>query len=221
VPAPSIGAAWRCEIPPVGAGTDTERQQRHHAPIVEAQRRDALIRDGLRLGDLIEHPRGKGAILADGFHREQTATGSAADGPHGGQVFQELFTAEVVGVVARGLGAQGALFGEVLLDLGGLVADLQRGDDPLGHDAGVEGSRRAFGDPPLEDQADFRRVTQIEVLPDDLLEEMACGQGPVEDLGPGELRLQKLCRVAWIILRSFLTTWRKQDEHANPNHPAR
>ena len=79
---------------------------------------------------------------------------------------------------------------EVLLDLGGFVADMQRGDDPLSNDAGIEHTRRAFGNPPLEDQADLGRATQIDVLANDLLEQVASAQGSVEDLRAGEFRLQ-------------------------------
>ena len=60
----------------------------------------------------------------------------------------------------------------------------------MGNDAGVEGPRRAFGDPPVEDQADLLGSSQVEVLADHRLKEMAPGQGPVEHLGAGELRLQ-------------------------------
>ncbi len=67
---------------------------------------------------------------------------------------------------------------------------MQRRDNPLGDDAGVKRPRRAFGDPPVEDQADLLGPSQIEVLADDLLEQMAPGQWPVEHLGAGELRLQ-------------------------------
>jgi len=33
------------------------------------------------VSDLIEHPLGQGAILADGFDFQETAIGSEADGP--------------------------------------------------------------------------------------------------------------------------------------------
>ena len=146
--------------------------------------------DELRLGDPIEQPLGQGTVLGDGLDFEQTAIGIEADGPQRGQVGEATSDSEIVGVVDRGLGAQGAPFLEVLLDLGGFVADVQRRDDPLGDDAGVERARRAFANPPLEDQADLGRSPQIEVFADDRLEQVTPGQGPVEHLGAGELRLQ-------------------------------
>ena len=54
----------------------------------------------------------------------------------------------------------------------------------------MKASRRAFVDPPLKDQADFGRATQIDVLANDLLEQVASAQGSVEDLRAGEFRLQ-------------------------------
>ncbi len=77
-----------------------------------------------------------------------------------------------------------------MLDLGGFVADVQRGDNPLGDDAGAEVSRRTFGDPPLEDQADLGRTSQIKVLTNDFLEQMPSAEGTVKDLGARKLRLQ-------------------------------
>ena len=56
-------------------------QQGDHARVIDAQGRDALLIDDLWLGDLIEHPLGQGAILADGFDFQETAIGSEADGP--------------------------------------------------------------------------------------------------------------------------------------------
>jgi len=64
---------------------------------------------------------------------------------------------------------------EVLLDLRMLIADMQRGDDPLGDDPGAEGSRGAPRDAPLEDQANAVGATEIEVFPDQLLEQMPPG----------------------------------------------
>ena len=60
----------------------------------------------------------------------------------------------------------------------------------MGDDAGVKGPRRAFANPPIEDQADLLGPSQVEVLADHRLEQMAPGQGPVEHLGAGEFRLQ-------------------------------
>jgi len=60
----------------------------------------------------------------------------------------------------------------------------------LGNDAGVEGPRRALVDSPVEDQADLGGTAQVEVFADDLLEQVAPGQGAVEYLGACELCFQ-------------------------------
>lgn len=62
---------------------------------------------------------------------------------------------------------------------------MQRGDNPLRDDSGVEGPRPAFDDSPVENQADLGRTAQVAVFADNLIERMAPGQGPVEDLGAG------------------------------------
>jgi hypothetical protein len=98
--------------------------------IVEVQAGGALAGDHLRLGDLIEHPLGQEAVLGDGLDIQQSAVGGEADGPQGGQVVEIPSDAKVVGVVDRGLGAQGPAFLGLLFDLGGFVADVQRGDHP-------------------------------------------------------------------------------------------
>jgi hypothetical protein len=82
----------------------------------------------------------------------------------------------------------------VLLDLGVLVKHVQAGGDPVGDHAGGEGAGgvvlAAAVDGPAEDQADPVGPAQIEVVPDDLLEEDPPGHGLVEHLGQGELCLQ-------------------------------
>ena len=128
-------------------------EQRQDPRIIEVQAGGALAGDHLRLGDLIEHPFGQEAVLADGLDLEQPTVGGKADGPQGGQVGEVPSEPEVAGVIDRGLGAQGPAFLEVLLDLGGFIADVQRGDNPLGNNAGMESPQRALGNPPVEDQA--------------------------------------------------------------------
>ena len=84
---------------------------------------------------------------------------------------QALANAEIVGVVDRGLGAQGAVFLVVLLDPGVLVIDVQGWGYVLRDDAGAEQSWHPAGDLAIEDQAHFLGATEIEVLADHLFEE--------------------------------------------------
>ena len=78
----------------------------------------------------------------------------------------------------------------VLLDLGFLVLDVQRGHDALGQHARAEAPRRATGDAPIEDQLHLIGTTDVEILADDFFEEAAPGEWPIKDLGQGELGLQ-------------------------------
>ena len=98
------------------------------------------------------------------------------------------------GVVDGGLGPQRLPFLVVLLDLRVLVIDVQRRDHPVGEDPGAELPGRRAGsladDPPAEDQPGLVRPPDVQVVPDDLLEEDPPGDRLVQHLGEGELRLQ-------------------------------
>jgi hypothetical protein len=63
---------------------------------------------------------------------------------------------EIVRIVDGGFGAKGLAFFMVLLDLGLLVLDVQRGHDPLGQDARAEAPRRAARDAPVENELHLR-----------------------------------------------------------------
>jgi hypothetical protein len=86
-------------------------------------------------------------VLANGFPLQQASVGTKANRPQGGQVFQGTADGEIAGVVDGGLGAQGTPFFEVLLDFGGLVADIERGGDALGDDAGAKAPGGAVSSP--------------------------------------------------------------------------
>jgi len=75
-----------------------------------------------------------------------------------------------------------------------LVVDVQARGDPHGDHPGAEsaggGARAGAHEPAVEDQADLVGASNIEVIPDDLLEEDPSRGGLVEHLGQGELGLQ-------------------------------
>ena len=111
------------------------------------------------------------------------------------QAGQPLGDAEVGGsVVDGGLGPERPAELVVLLYFRMLVVDVQARDDPVGDDPGAEPARRGEAaladDPAGEDQRDLVRAADVEVVPDDLLEEDPPGGGCVQDLGEGELGLQ-------------------------------
>ena len=110
--------------------------------------------------------------MADGLDAQEASVGGEADLPQRGQVVQPFTDGEVAGVVDGGLGAQGTAEFVVLLDLAGLVVDVQAGDDSVGDDPGPEPARgpepALADDPAVEDQADLVGAADVEVVADDL-----------------------------------------------------
>jgi hypothetical protein len=80
---------------------------------------------------------------------------------------------EVVRVVDRRFGAQGATFFEVLLDATGLVIHVQRWDDALGDDARTETAWGIALYASVEDELNMIGAAAIEVVANDLLEKDA------------------------------------------------
>ena len=103
----------------------------------------------------------KGAILADPLDVQKTSVGLEAEPPQGGQVRQPFADVEVSGVIDRGLGPQGAVLLEVLLDPRMLLVNMQRGNDPLRNHPQPEPPGSLFGDSPVEDQLHVIRPAQV------------------------------------------------------------
>jgi hypothetical protein len=123
----------------------------------------------------------------------QTLVGFVTNRPEGFPVggVDPPADAEVVGVADDGLGAQGSVFLEVLLEPAGpVVADDLRVHS-FGDDLGAEASGSLDSDPPVEDERDRWRAADVEVVADDALEEGPAGGGPVEHPGVGDLELPK------------------------------
>ncbi len=157
-------------------------------------RRSSLVADDDGLGDLGEGGLADGGVVADSLDVEETSVGSEADLPECGQVGQPFPDAEIAGVVDGRLGAKGDSFLVVLLHAGGLVLDVQGRRDTVGEHPGPEpaGCRVAAPvlDPAIEYEADPVGAADVEVLADDFFEEHPARQGPVQDLGQGELGLE-------------------------------
>ena len=148
-----------------------------------------------RRGQGGEGPGAADGVVADGLDAEQAPVGRKADLPESLQAGQPLGDAEVGGsVVDGGLGPERPAELVVLLDFGVLVVDVQARDDPVGDDPGAEPARRGEAaladDPAGEDQRDLVRAADVEIVPDDLLEEDPPGGRCVQDVGEGELGLQ-------------------------------
>src|SRR5215471_4455716 len=102
-------------------------EEGHHARIAETQRRDALAVDEGGLLKAIEGFLGQDTMMAEAFDFEQLTVDTVAQVAQVGEVIDPLAYVEVLGVVDGGLGGQGVFFFEVLLDVGGLVLDVQAG----------------------------------------------------------------------------------------------
>src|SRR6516225_10484001 len=126
--------------------------------------------------------------MAEAFDFEKTSVGWKADRPQLGQVTPPFTDGEVASIINGGFGASpgeglAGNFLVVLLDLGALVVDVQRGRDPFGDHPGAKGARGRLGDATLKDELHLVRTPQIQVLADHLLKEETTAQGSVEDLG--------------------------------------
>ena len=151
--------------------------------------------DLLGLMDLLKGGFSYTRVMAEAFDFEKTSVGWKADLPQPGQVTQPFTDGEVASIINGGFGAGPGegLAGNllvILLDLGALVVDVQRGRDPFSDHPGAKGARGRLGNATLKDELHLIGTPQVQVLADDLLKEEATGQGSVQDLGERELGLQ-------------------------------
>src|SRR6266508_6078969 len=78
----------------------------------------------------------------------------------------------------------------VLLEIAVLVAHVQRRHHPLGEDPRAETPRRLSGDPAIKDQLHPVRPAEVEVVPNEILEEQPAAQRAIQHLGEAELGMQ-------------------------------
>src|SRR6516225_4474609 len=169
--------------------------QSQHALVGGAQSRSALAVDFQGTVELMHGFFSYGTVVAETFDFEKTSVGLKADLPESREVTQPFAEVEVTGVVDGGFGA-GPDLGDardllkVLLDARAFVVDVQRGDHPLGQDAGAEAAWGALVDPPVEDQLHLVGTAQVEVFANDFLEEDATAERAIQDLSQGKLGLE-------------------------------
>jgi hypothetical protein len=175
-------------------GQQTKQQQqmqKHgHQRLPIGQRRGPLLAHLARRRHRLKQAFAQRVVLTGPLDVQQTSVGSKAKLPHRGKIDQSAAEAKIPGIVDDGFRPQGPAFLEVLLDPALLVVDVQRGHYPLGDDAGTKAARGVFAHPPVEDQLHVVGSAEVEVLADDLLEEDPSGDGAVQHLGQGALRLQ-------------------------------
>jgi len=102
--------------------------------------------------------------MADFFDLEQSAVGLKADYSQRRQVAQTLADREIACVIDGGFDPQSAAFFVILLDARPLVVDVQRRNHSVGDDPGAERSRRASGDPTVEDQLNLLGASDVQVF---------------------------------------------------------
>src|SRR5664279_2074152 len=78
---------------------------------------------------------------------------------------------------------------KILLEPAGFVVTAQLRIHPVGDHFGAERARRIAVDSLVKDQCDGRRATDIQMVPDDLLEERPTGGRSVEYPGVGHFEL--------------------------------
>jgi len=133
----------------------------------------------------------RGARAGFDLRFEQAVVDALADGEQGLPVGlgEQATDSEVVAVVDGGLGAEGAAFLQVLLDLRGFVVDLEPGRVVAVEDPGVEATGGGGDDPAGEDDGDALGPAEGELVAERLLEPQPARLRAVEDARVGELEL--------------------------------
>ena len=90
----------------------------------------------------VERVLGQHALVTDAFDLEQFAIDLVTEVAQVGQIRHRLRDVEILRVVDRGLGAEGVLLLEVLLDVRRLVLDVQARLDAVGDHARAIAPRR-------------------------------------------------------------------------------
>jgi len=179
-----------CEPSRLETEDDQHGEKRLHAPVAKAQRGSTLAIDLDRLHHLIKGILTDEAIVGDLLDVQQTSIGSKADLPQSGQILQALADGEIARVVDGRLGAECASFFVILLDPRVLVIDVQGRNDAFGNDSRPEAARRSSTHFTIKNKLYLTGATDVEILPDNLLEEHAPCNGTIEHLSEGELRWQ-------------------------------
>ena len=163
----------------------------------------------VRLLKLLEGVFADGAVMADALDVQETSVGLKADLSQGAEVVQPFTDGEVVRVIDGGFGAQSASFFMILMDLGAFVVHIQGRAHTVCDDASTETSGGTSRHPTIKDQLDLVRTPQVEILPQNLLEEHPPGQGSVEDLSKCKFGLQhgQVIRITGLVIFFRIRMW--------------
>src|SRR5450756_687938 len=174
---------------------DVEEQEQDveqglNAEVGEAQGRGPLAIQRDRFLHFLERRLTDEAVMTDALDVEQTSIGCEAYGAELIEIFDASTDFEVASVINGGFGSECLAFLVVLLDPVLFVVDVQRRDNTMGNHPGAESAGRVAHDSAVEHEAHLAWPANVKVLPDDLLEEDAPGNRPIENLGERELCLQ-------------------------------
>jgi hypothetical protein len=130
--------------------------------------------------------------LCDALKLKELCVDALTDLSEAVEILDPLVDAEIARVVDRRLCPERALFLEVLLDVRALELDVKCGvhalrDDPCA--IAVLGRAGVAPKPDGKQEGDTVWPAEVEVVADDLLEEVATLDRPVEDLGEAEFDL--------------------------------
>lgn len=144
--------------------------------------------------------------MADPLDLQEFAIDLVAEIAQVREIRHRLGDIEIVRVVDGGLGAQGALLLEVLLDVRGLVLDMETRLDPVGdHPRAIAPRRRRGrpGDPQRKEEPDAIGGPEVQILANDRFEEVAALHGTREDLRQTDFDLleREAVRVAGGVIR--------------------
>ena len=183
------------ETPHGQAKHGQQREQRHRASVAEAQPGD--VRLSPTVTGSVTLCSARAAAIGSWPSRWVASSRRLAWKPtcrSAGRFLSRLPIAEVPGVVDRGFGSDRSLELVVLLDLGVLVVNVDRGGDLGAEHAGAPPRRgrapAAQAHAAVKDQAGLVGPAEVEVLADQLLKEHAARVGAVQHLGERELGLQ-------------------------------
>src|ERR1700736_422960 len=113
-------------------------EQRVDAAIGKAHRGGALCGDLKRTLECLKRLFREDGVVSNPLDVKETSVGPEADLPECGKVVEPSPDPEIIGVVDRGLSAEGPALFVVLLDASGFVIDVQRGGHAFGNHTRAE-----------------------------------------------------------------------------------
>lgn len=106
-----------------------------------------------------------------------------------GEISKSASNLEVFRIIDSSLGTKGTVPFKVLLDVGGLVIDVQAGVDAVRDDPRAEFARSVSPDFPFKEELDTFGPAKVNVFSNHFFEEFPTMDRALKDLGPGNFKL--------------------------------